>query len=184
MATDGREHWRKVFLEPLGAIGGRQAIATLVRLSFMDNNVHVRDAAAEAIRGMENRKQAIPEYIKYLRADRYSAAAAEALCRAGLTEQVSMVEEPDPALTHALIDALVCEGTRHVPVVVWAYAYWRKPGGGHGSHYERRVVDRQVPIGIQNPQALRALKEYTGKDHGYDKEKWRVWYRREVSRAK
>ena len=182
MATDGREHWRKVFLEPLGKIGGRQAVAALVRLAIFDNNVQVREAAAEAIRAMPNRKDATAEFLKYLRADRYSAAAAAALSRAGLTERQSMADELDPDLTYGLINALIYEATKEEPVVVWRYAYGGNIWGGLHQEYEQRLVRVKVPIAIQNAKALTALKEYTGQDYGYDEEKWRFWYQRLVSR--
>ena len=181
MLSDGREHWRTVFLEPLARIGGRQALKTLVRVSVMDSNVRVREAAARQIGGMENGRDAIPEYIKYLRSAQYSDEAAEALSWSGLAQQVSIIDEPDPALTNALINALVLKGTKDIPMIYRRYygSFQPRVGGYHassGSVSERVYVPVHFPL--PNPKVLETLVEYTGENYGYDQNAWKRWYQK------
>lgn len=182
MLADGSDYPRIVFLEPLAHIGGPDALRVLVRVSVTDGNVSVRKAAAEWITKMENRKDAVAEYIKYLRSPKYSGSAAEGLSASGLTKRDRYkVDEPDPDLTHALINALVLKGTKYVPVDHWRECWYHNPVGvGKGVAWRGQTVTTLVRLRfpIANRQVLRTLVEYTGQDYGYDQAAWKKWYQK------
>jgi hypothetical protein len=173
---------RAVYLEALAGIGGRGVLEMLVRVSVTDNDPSVYRVAAELIRKSENRKDALPLYIRYLRSPGYAEDAAGALRGTGLAERVSMAEDPDPALTKALIDALVRKGTRYQRV--YRYREWVHPGRGPGKgigytgRWESAFVPHHFPI--PNRSVLQTLVDYTGEDFGYDKRAWEQWYQRKV----
>lgn len=176
--SDGGDYPRIVFLEALARIGGARALRRLVRVSVTDTNVSVRKAAAEWIGEMENRQEAVPEYIKYLRADRYSGAAAEALSMSRLTRQLSVVEEPDPALTNGLINALIVSRSKVIAVDYGRYYFGPGAGPGTGimSGFDGRRAYVRAHYAVRNAQALKALTEYTDENYGYDRDAWRRWY--------
>jgi hypothetical protein len=173
--ADGSDYPRIVFLEPLALIGGRDAFRTLVDVSVTDRNVLVRKAAAEWLDKTGNAKDAIPQYVKYLRAPRYSASAARAVSTSGLTRELSSVETPDAALTNALISSLVIMERRIIPVKAWRLTLL--PGKVDVGHrYQERVVYTRTQFAQQNEEALRTLIAYTGENYGYDQQAWRRWY--------
>jgi hypothetical protein len=175
--ADGSDYPRIVFLEPLALIGGRDAFRTRVDVSVTDGNVLVRKAAAEWLDKMGNAKDAIPQYVKYLRAPRYRISAAEAVSASGLTRELSSGEAPDPALANALIKALTVETTRVAPAEYWHYTPLVGPGGTGYVYRERRVYAR-VRVPLLNASSLKALTEYSGEDYGYDQAAWKNWYQR------
>lgn len=115
--------------------------------------------------------------MKYLGSSRYSPTAAEALSISRLAQPLSMTEEPDPALTNALINTLVVIETGRV----WVGGSKSRRGfsGSTGSHaYWWRGGYVPVQQRLSNPQALKTLTEYTGEDYGYDQQAWKRWYQK------
>jgi hypothetical protein len=90
-----------------------------------------------------------------------------------------MAEDADPALTKALIDALVRRETRAVRVKRWLHIPLVGRGGTGHVHRESTVLVPQYVV-RENPSVLRTLTEYTGEDFGYDKRAWEQWYQTQV----
>jgi hypothetical protein len=174
VVSEGRDYPRLYFLEPLAKIGGRRAIKTLVEVCATDTNISVRKAAAKWIGQMPNRQEAVPEFVKFLRAPRYSGAAAEGLSTSGLAQQVSTTEAADPALTNALINALVVKRIRLVPIKSWSYV--PRAARGPGYHYHEDLKYFRVEYPVRQREVLKTLVEYAGDDYGYDQHAWRKWY--------
>ncbi|MHC4401132.1 MAG: HEAT repeat domain-containing protein [Planctomycetota bacterium] len=174
--ADGSDYPRIVFLEPLALIGGREAFRTLVDVSVTDGNVLVRKAAAEWLQKTGDAKDAIPQYVRYLRAPRYCASAAGAVSASGLTRPLYSHEKPDAALTNALINALVRIEVQRVVTGGRGFGMSMGSSGGGSFHAFKQRVERYY-ISIQNPVALKTLVGYTGQDFGYDQAAWRRWYR-------
>ncbi len=180
-ASEKNHNVRLVYLEALGRIEGPKTLKRLVDIAATHPGEAERQLAANLLGELPDRRDAIPPLIKYLRSNAYSSYAAEALSASGLTQSQSRSEPPDPALTTALIDALVLTGWRFDRV------WWEGPpqgtgqGAGErgwqgGSSVYQRIVRVQFPI--LNEKAFQALVEYTGEDYGFDQIAWRKWYER------
>lgn len=167
---------RAIWLAPLPHVGSEPARTLLVKYSVEDDADYVRHAAAELLKSDAQRKDSIPDYVKYLRSPKFCTRAAIALRVSGVATRVSESEPLDARLVDALIDALILTAIEKVPAWYhqWFAAAMARPGGYqvHG-RFERGVVSLPVKKPVENPEVRQTLKEYSMLDHGFDRESWR-----------
>lgn len=168
---------RFLYYEALANIPTADSLQALVRAS-VEEVEGMREPVARLIGKMPNVQEATPHYIRYLRSVQYANYAAEALSASGITSQRSPGEQPDPTLTHGLIQALVLNDLQEAVISQLRIQHYDDglPGHGIGTRWrvERRNVNVKVPIG--NAQVLETLQEYTQQNYGYDQASWRQWY--------
>lgn len=146
-----------------------------MKYSVEDDAEYVRQAAAELVKSGAERKDAIPDYVKYLRSPKFCTRAAIALRVSGVATRVSDSEPMDAHLADALVDALILTLAERIPVT---YHQWFISGavdaGGVGFNAIEGPRTRMVPIKIPlpNPEALKTLQEYSRSDYAYDQESW------------
>jgi hypothetical protein len=173
-----------MLLGPLGRIGTDDALKALVKASVESRSTEVRRHAAQQISNLPNRQDAIPHYLGYLRSDKFSALAAQALLQSTLAEQDKRVRL-NSDLVYALIDAITVTAKRRVPVP-YHYDTGRRvtsvgPGGGLSTSRTSVSGITTLPVELEaaNPVVLHVLVKYTGVNYGYDQNAWRQWFQRD-----
>jgi hypothetical protein len=187
----GRGHLVKA-LQTIAEGGDQRAFVIVVHASIQDRQWDIRRDAAIWIGTRENRLDAIPIFVKYLRTPYYANAALTSL---GYTQIPQNPQgPPDPDLVAALIDQLITV-TPHRRQVVPLYGHiWHSQPASLGgvdstrraiTHYYRGVVERVLVVEyIQEPNAEAkdllyqyvypyAAEEYRDQDLGYDQQLWR-----------
>lgn len=174
---------RATCLETLAAIGNKEAVRVLVRISLTDPDLSLRQVAAWEIAGVKDSDRLLTEFAPYVRGENSHFPALSLLYAFGLLQPASSTELPNEALTYALIDRLVGQGIKNVPVERWEGFDAVTPKGYYGEfryhsyrRWQRRFVPVKVPV--RNPIAYETLTRYTGADHEYDRQAWKGWYRK------
>jgi hypothetical protein len=162
---------RRHLAQALMSIGGRKSFAVLVDVACQDRSEETRILAAKWIAKQENREDAIPQFVKYLRGKKYFRNALTSL---GYTEIVRNARRPDPELVAVLIDNLVTVTPKitRVPVHragMWRYRYPEFAARGPEVELVPVVTFEKSP----NTQVRSLLYEYTRQDLGYDQLQWR-----------
>jgi hypothetical protein len=168
---------RRALIQPLIKLGGKDAVALLVKLSVEDDDAMLREQAAVGLVGKQELAEHLDRYIKYLGTPRYATQAAQALRWNKLAQPVSTVEQPDPKLAQALINALVQKVKKRVP---YKYAFDTgvladrgiHDGDGFFRHYGTAEGWIDVPVPVPNEAVLLTLQYYLEQNYGYDKQKW------------
>lgn len=181
LRTEKHPQFRRALIVPLINMGGKDAVACLVKWSVEDNNPLLREEAAKGLVGKDELAEHLDTYIAYLKSPKYVATAAEGLSRTKLAQPISTLDEPDAKLTKALINALRTVTARVVPYRItydtgWVASAPHTPGDtaafrAWGTDEGMAKVKTPVPI----PAVLKTLQEYSGRDYQYDESQWNSW---------
>jgi hypothetical protein len=163
---------RQYFVAALMNIGDRKAFLRLVEISVEDPDNEIRRRAASWIGAQDNRDDAIPLYVRYLRSAKLFHYALNSLGYTQITKKG--MGPPNPELVAALIDNLitVTPVRKRVPRTIieplhrtgrGAYRY------GGGTIWVWVTEYESSP----NPDVKALLYEYTHQDLGYDQTLWR-----------
>ncbi len=163
---------RKFLVSELEAVGTRRAFFEMVKIACEDASPDVRAQAARWIAKQDNREEAIPQFVKYLKGKKFFRSALTSL---GYTEIAKKATRQDPELVAALIDNLVTV----TPVIKRVQGYYDS-GNVYGPDWgriRRSWGDRDLFIteyvNANCPQAKELLYQYTFQDFGYDQNLWR-----------
>lgn len=180
LRTEKHPQFRRAMIVPLISMGGKEAVACLVKWSVEDENPLLREEAAKGLVGKQELQVHLDTYITYLKSPKYVASAAEALTWTRLSQPISTVERPDEKLTKALINALHTDQIKIVPYSVTFdsgerahmtrmnnIGPWRQRGTDEG------MVRVRIPVA--QPKVVAALEEYSGQHYQYDEKSWLVW---------
>jgi hypothetical protein len=164
-------------LQTIAEGGDRDAFLTVVKASIQDTHSDIRRDAAIWVGTQENRKDAIPTFVRYLNTKKYGKPALTSL---GYTQIPQNPEgPPDPELVKAMIDGLV----EITPVTrlerVRIDHFWRDPFNPR--HTQRGFRTERIPVTEYVQQVNPDVKEflyqyaaqYTNQDWGYDQQAWR-----------
>ncbi|HUE72225.1 MAG TPA: HEAT repeat domain-containing protein [Pirellulaceae bacterium] len=163
---------RKFLVSELEAIGTRRAFFEMVRIACEDASPDVRAQAARWIAKQDNREEAIPQFVKYLKNKKFFRNALTSL---GYTEIARKASRQDPELVAALIDNLVTV----TPVIKRVRGFYDS-GNVYGPDWgrvRRSWGDRDLfvteYVKTHCPEAKQLLYQYTAQDLGYDQNFWR-----------
>jgi hypothetical protein len=174
LKTEKHGQFRRALLRPLIRLGGKEAVAALVKWSVEDDNPVLRQEAAEGLVGKPELPQFLDQYIEYLRNPKFAANSAQALRWTKLAVRESSSEPLNEKLTKALIDALVQKQKKRVPYWVAVDTGWLRDASGErfGRHreYEEGLVDAFVFE--PNPEVHATLKSYSGEDYQFEQRSW------------
>jgi hypothetical protein len=178
LKTETSPSYRRTLVKPLLSMGGEQALAALVKLSVEDKNPLLREEVSKGLAGNEDLPEFLYKYIDYLHQPRWATNAVQALRWTKLLERQSVSDPIDPKLYDALVDALVQKQKRMVRQVrmveVGTHSGWalhRPPWSG--KIVKPTIVQVEVAVPEQSPEALEALKSYTSENYEYDQVAWR-----------
>lgn len=202
LATDSRVAVRELAVNILIRIGGAKATTGLVNLSLFDESMDIRAAALEGI-SPEQQAAAQNAFIQALKSD-FNAV----VCRAGY----ALGKIGDKKAIGPLIDALVTAHNYQVTSDVPSHPVYSFSTNGNFAqntptlppHVEAAVRTGQlmtpvyapsdsnviqkkvvsVRVEQRNSDVLTALEELSGKDFGYDKRTWHLWWAAEKSQGK
>jgi hypothetical protein len=194
---------RLLAVKILATVGGDKPVPGLVKLSLKDADHDVRYQALQGISPSQYAR-AVPMYVKELKSD-----FNPVVCRAG-TALGTM--GGDQAVS-PLIDALVTSHVYQVRVPGSpqpTYSFAADGGFGAGPalppDLQARIAAGQFPHGViildgtpggeltktrlvsvtvnhQNAEVLTALQKLTGKNFGYDKRTWHLWWAAEKNQG-
>jgi hypothetical protein len=175
--------YRRALIQPLISIGGKDAIACLVKWSVEDQNPYVRQEACHGLAAKEELPQFLDAYLAYLapvpqgRNMRFPTEAAEALSMTGLAARLKEGDPPNENLVRALVRAL---DSARVDVVQTNAALIKNaiPDPRDSEARQKRktpFAGRVYVPETPNPVVLATLQEYTGEDFQYDKKAWLDW---------
>jgi hypothetical protein len=163
---DGR--FRHALVWPLIQMGGPDAIATLVKLSVLDDDLRLRYEVAVALACRPETPDYLEEYISFLYKPPLAARAAQALHWSRLATRDLTTDPIDPRLAKALIAALVQPEEKRLP---FSTIYGGPlPEGAPLTGFDVRW--REVEVPTPNPHVYETLKAYSLRDHGYDQARW------------
>ena len=149
--------FRHALIWPLIQMGGKDALATLVKLSVLDDNQILRQEIAEALACRPELSDFLDEYVRFLYKPQFAARAAQALRWNRLATRVVETDPIDPRLAKALIAALVQKQEKRLP---FSRTYRGVvPVGVESLPQDVRWVDVQVPT--PNPEVYETLQEYS-----------------------
>jgi len=185
LKTEKNPRFRLVLVEPLISLGGKDAVAFLVKLSVEDENPTLREKVCAGLADQPELPGHLDDYIAYLKVPKLAGNAAEALLGTKLirTDSIGQQQQPDPKLAGALINALnayedkvmpyrIAHDTGFLPHVT-ANPGVGVAGGFQSRGYEDRLVKVKVPV--PNEKVLKTLQEYTGQDYQYSESAWKEW---------
>jgi hypothetical protein len=162
---------RKVLVSGLESIGTRKAFNELVKISCEDGNFEVRAQAAKWIAKQDNREDAIPQFVKYLKGKKYFRNALTSL---GYTDIAKNAARPDPELVAALIDNLITVTPKHKWVPLYSDTGYvrlsRSATARQGRLKWVKVVEYEK---TPNKEVKQMLYQYTSQDYEYDQAMWR-----------
>jgi hypothetical protein len=176
---------RRVLVQPLLNLGGKDALKLLVQLSVEDENPLLREEACAGLRDRPELAEHLDQYLEYLKKKRqgvnvrYATEAAEALMLVGLTAPRAEGELPNEKLVRGLTGALDT-----APVVDDALKrdWIPDPRDSKARQKRRSPLAGRVPVvETPNPVVLAALVEHTGEDFQYDKAAWISWLEKRLS---
>jgi len=203
LATHEHRDLRLLAVKVLSRLGGPKSVPGLVKLSLMDVDAEVRYAALQGF-AEEQHERALPLYVKALRSEWNPV-----VCRAGTGLGVVGRTQAVPAL----IDALITPHNYQVRVPGNGnsnYTFSTNGGFTSGSalppNIEAGLRAGQYPQGVivldqtpnamlsktrvvtvtmehQNAEVLTALQKLTGKNFGYDKRTWHLWWAAEKNQG-
>jgi hypothetical protein len=167
-------------LQTIAEGGDRDAFLTVVKASIQDTHSDIRRDAAIWVGTQENRKDAIPTFVRFLNTKKYGKPALTSL---GYTQIPQNPDgPPDPELVKAMIDGLVeiTPVRQKVPFSFdtgWMPYDDGRPGRGY---LRRRGVESVIVteyVSTPNPEVKAFLyqyaAQYTNRDWGYDQQAWR-----------
>lgn len=202
LAPNENRELRSLAVKILSHVGGTKPVTGLVQFSLNDVDPEVRYQALYGI-GKDQKDKAMPLYVKHLKHE-----ANFVVCRAGTALGVVGNEKAVPAL----IEALITSHNYQVRVPGNSQPnYSFSTGGGFAGgsslppnvemglrtgQYPNGVIvldpsatelsrTRLVPVTIdhQNAEVLSALQKITGKNFGYDKRTWHLWWAAEKNQG-
>lgn len=183
LKTEKNPRFRLVLVEPLISLGGKEAVAYLVKLSVEDENPTLREKASEGLADKPELPGHLDDYIAYLKVPKHASNAAEALLWTKLirTDSIGQQLQPDPKLVNALVDALNAYEVKVMPYRVAFDTGFHPnilyPGGTawgfRAAGYEDRLVKVKIPV--PNQKVLKTLQQYTGQDYQYSVSAWKEW---------
>lgn len=195
--------FRLLAVKILSHVGGNKAVPGLVKLSLKDADHDVRYQAMQGITP-EQHTRAIPMFVKELKSE-----FNPVVCRAGAALGIMGSEKA----VNPLIDALVTTHAYQVrvpgaPSQTYSFSTDGRFGGGSlPADLQARIAAGQFPNGViildgtpgseltktklitvtvnhQNAEVLTALQKLTGKNFGYDKRTWHLWWAAEKIQGK
>lgn len=189
LKTEKNARLRLVLVKPLVTIGGKDAVAFLVKLSVEDENPLLREEVSKGLAGNQELPPFLNTYLAYLKSPKSVENAAEALLWTKLIQPVSPGEKPDPKITTALINALNTVQEQIIPYkVAYDTGLLVGPKGPHttaGFRTARAWGTREgmvkVRIPVPQPKVLTALQGYTGQDYQYADSEWKQWLQKRSS---
>ncbi len=197
----GLEH-RKLACEALTGVPGEAAKEELVRITLTTDEPEVYLAAVHALKARDDE----PVYGRYMRAlggtkkarNRSAYALGELKLWSAVPALIDHLHAPEPRVLAAPRSSGIAPGpSAYIAVgnivtyvadaqpviaegaVAWDPVIGAIPVGSVLSVHNPRVIIERRIITIRGPQpAVRdALKKITGRDFGFEEEKWRSWYR-------
>ncbi len=175
-------------LPAIRAIGGKEAIRILVKYACEPASETLRQKAAQLIAEMPNRDEAIPQFVRYLRGEKFQQNAIDSLALTGVTNYRSS-QLPHPQLFAALVDCLF---TREYEYKEGEFAFDTgldiRPGISGGLHWSRAAGTVKATVKVakpkQQPLVSKMLKDYSQQDYGYESSQWKKWLQEEQRRQK
>lgn len=162
---------KSLYWEMLARLGGPAAAAALADAAVLEQDRGARKYAASRIARLPDPKQAIPRLAGYLRTDKTAIVAAEAVRESGLANRQSEAEPINKELAYALVDGLLVTSRERVRNGNRREA--RRSGTTFNWAYHRESSTWFMVIEVPNENALRALRQHTLTDYGYDQTNWR-----------
>lgn len=171
------EEERALFVEVMASIKHPDATSGLLRIALEDKERGNRRLAIDAVIPRKN-PQMVKDIAKYLK-----SRENDMVENAGLI----LADIGDDSVVPDLIDALV---TKHRYVIkpsfydqmrgASGYQVQGQPGiGGDGFRTGTPPGPRIIIKHEKNVEVLGALQELTGQNFGFDKERWRLWLKKE-----
>lgn len=202
LAPNENRELRSLAVKILSHVGGNKPVPGLVQFSLSDVDPEVRYQALYGI-GNDQKNKAMPLYVKHLKHETNFV-----VCRAGMALGVVGNEKAVPALIEALITSHNYQV--RVPGGSQSNLSFATNGGFAGGsslspNIEIGLRTGQYPSGViimdptateltrtrvmtvtldhQNAEVLSALQKLTGKNFGYDKRTWHLWWAAEKNQG-
>ncbi len=199
-----RREVRLLAVKILSHVGGDKAVPGLVKLSLKDGDHDIRYQALQGITPAQHTR-ALPMYVKELKND-FNPVVRRAGAALGILGGDKAV--------NPLIDALVTTHSYQVRVPgtsqqSYSFSTDGSFGGGNSlsPDLQAQIAAGQFPNGVivldgtpgsiqsktklvtvtvnhQNAEVLTALQKLTGKNFGYDKRTWHLWWAAEKNQGK
>lgn len=188
LETEKHGQFRRALIQPLISIGGKEAVACLVKWSVEDQNPYLRQEACHGLAEKEELPEFLGLYIAYLkpvrqgRSVRFATEAAEALTMTGLAAPLAENELPNAELVRVLASAL---DTAPVQIKQTDSTLIKNfipdPRDSKARQKRKTPLAGVLPtVETPNPVVLATLQEYTGEDFQYDERAWLAWLERRV----